>query len=60
LELLRSLFGPAFEFFDLCLHGGDSLLFLHYFELQTVLRFFLCLLTGGGEPVLYSLFDREF
>jgi hypothetical protein len=60
LQLLRALFRPALEVFDLLLHRGNGLLLLHYLELLFVFGFFLRLAADFGQAVLYALFDGEF
>ena len=40
LKLLRALLGAPFQVFDLSLHRGDGLIFLHHFEFQFFFGFF--------------------
>ena len=46
LKLLRTLFGAPFQIFDLFLHGGDGLVFLHHLELQFIFGFLLGFLSA--------------
>ena len=59
LKLLRALFGAPFQFFDLPLHGGDGLVFLHDFELQFFFGFFFGFVPLGCRIGLHALFDGQ-
>ena len=46
--MLRSLFSTTLEFFNLFLHGGYGLFFLHDFKLEPFFGFLFRLIPGGG------------
>ena len=59
LKLLRALLGAPFQVFDLSLHRGNGLIFLHHFEFQFFFGFFFGLVAFRAEIGLHSLFDRQ-
>ncbi len=59
LKLLRALFGAPFQLFDLSLHRGDGLVFLHHFEFQFFFGFFLGFVAFAAEIGLDALGDGQ-
>ena len=57
--MLRALLGAPFQFFDLPLHGGNGLVFLHDFELQLFFGFFLGFGTRACQIFLDTLFNGQ-